>query len=264
MQIIKSRACISVLRMAMFSVLAMAGLIVAPAAQAQMKPAQRSEIEAIIKDYLLNNPDVLRDALVEMEKRGKAEEASQRQKAVADLSPKLFDSIHQVVLGNPKGKIQLVEFFDYNCGYCKKAMTDMMAILEKNSDVKVVLKEFPVLGPSSVEAAQVASALRQQFDGEKYLAFHQRLLQARGQVGKVQAMAAAKASGADMDKLEAALKSPAVSAGLQEVMQIADTLSLTGTPSYIVGDEVVIGAVGLPNLQAKIDNLRKCGKTACG
>ncbi len=264
MQIFKFLARMSPLRSAVLAVPAMALLMAAPAAQAQMKPAQRSEIETIIKEYLLNNPEVLRDALVEMEKRSKAEEASQRQKAVADLSPKIFDSTHQVVLGNPKGKIQMVEFFDYNCGYCKKAMTDMMEILSKNSDVKVVLKEFPVLGPGSVEAAQVASALRQQFDGEKYLAFHQRLLQSRGQVAKAQAMAAAKASGADMDKLEAALKTPAVSAGLSEVMQIADTLSLTGTPSYIVGDEVVIGAVGLPNLQAKIDNLRKCGKTACG
>ena len=114
------------------------------------------------------------------------------------------------------------------------------------------------------KAAQVASALHLQFDGEKYLAFHQRLMTARGQVGRAQALAAAKASGADMEKLEAAMNGEAVKSGLQEVMQIADALSLTGTPSYVVGDEVVVGAVGLQTLQGKIDNIRKCGKADCG
>jgi len=241
-----------------------AALSAPAAAQTQFNPAQRGEIESIIKDYLLKNPDVLREALVEMERRAKQDEESKRSAAVADLAPKIFNSRHQVVLGNPNGKIQIAEFFDYNCGYCKRAMADMMDIIKKNPDVRMVLKEFPVLGPGSVEAAQVAAALHQQFDGEKYLAFHQRLMSARGQVARAQALAAAKASGADMDKLEAALNSEAVKAGIQEVMQIADALSLTGTPSYVVGDEVVVGAVGQPTLQQKINNVRKCGKAACG
>lgn len=241
-----------------------AALSAPAAAQTQFNPAQRGEIESIIKDYLLKNPDVLREALVEMERRAKQDEESKRSAAVADLAPKIFNSRHQVVLGNPNGKIQIAEFFDYNCGYCKRAMADMMEILKANPDVRMVLKEFPVLGPSSVEAAQVASALHAQFNGEKYLAFHQRLLLSRGQVGKTQALAAAKASGADMEKLEAAIGGEQVRAGLQEVMQLADALSLTGTPSYIVGDEVVVGAVGIQALQAKIDNIRKCGKATCG
>lgn len=246
-----------------------AGILISSAATAQQRapsfsPAQKTEIEGIIKDYLIKNPDVLREALIEMERRSKADEAAQRAKAVTELAPKIFNSKYQVVLGNPQGKIQIVEFFDYNCGYCKRAMADMMEIIKNNPDVRMVLKEFPVLGPGSVEAAQVASALHEQFDGAKYLAFHQRLMSTRGQIARAQAMAAAKASGADMDKLEAALNGPAVKEGLQEVMSIADTLSLTGTPSYVVGDEIVVGAVGLETLQKKIDNIRTCGKTICG
>ncbi len=256
------------LRGARFVLPVIAGVMLSQAANAQapaqVNPAMRSEIESIIKDYLIGNPEVLRDALIELERRTKTDEAEQRRKAVADLSPKLFDSKHQIVLGNPNGNVRVVEFFDYNCGYCKKAMADMIAIIKKNPDVKMVLKEFPVLGPGSVEAAQVASALHQQFDGDKYLAFHERLMNTRGQIGKVQALAAAKASGADMTKLEAALTGEPVKAGLQEVMQLADALSLTGTPSYVVGDEVVVGAVGLTSLQAKVDNIRKCGKASCG
>jgi protein-disulfide isomerase len=255
----------NLLRMAAIALPLAAALFAAPvSAQTAFTPAQRTQIEAIIKDYLIKNPDVLREALIEMEKRSKADEAAQRAKVVADLAPKLFNSKNQVVLGNPNGKIQVVEFYDYNCGYCKRAMADMMDIIKKNPDVRMVLKEFPVLGPGSVEAAQVATALHQQFDGEKYLAFHQRLMSSRGQVARAQAMAAAKAVGADMDKLEAAINSDAVRAGIQEVMQIADALSLTGTPSYVVGDEVVVGAVGQPTLQQKIDNIRKCGKATCG
>jgi protein-disulfide isomerase len=236
-----------------------AGMLV----RGSMMPPERGQVEAIIKDYLLNNPAVVRMALEEMERASKAEEESKKQQAVADLSPQIFSSKFQTVLGNPDGKIQLVEFFDYNCGYCKHAVEDLATIMKSNSDVRIVLKEFPVLGPGSVEAAQVALALHKQFDGQKYWDFHQKLLASRGQTGRAQALSMAQETGADMDKLQADMKSDDVRSGLAEVMKIADTLGMNGTPSYVVGDEVVVGAVGAEQLQGKIDNLRKCGKTAC-
>lgn len=249
----------------LFALATAAGLLAgAGAASAQMNPAQRSEIEGIIKDYLLKNPEVLRDALVELEKRSKLEEASRREQALKELSPKIFNSNFQVVVGNPKGKIELVEFLDYNCGYCRRAMGDLVTLIKNNPDLRVVIKEFPVLGPKSVEAAQVAAALHKQFDGPKYWAFHQRLMLARGQVGKTEAMAAAQASGADMIRLQRDLESAEVRLAINEVMQIADALNLTGTPSYIMGDEIVVGAVGAAQIQAKIENIRKCGKANCG
>ena len=226
-------------------------------------PPERARIEAIVKDYLLRNPQVVRLALEEMERAAKSEEEAKRRQSVADLSPQIFRSKYQTVIGNPNGKIDLVEFFDYNCGYCKHAVDDLATLIKSNPDVRVVLKEFPVLGPGSVEAAQVALALHKQFDGVEYWDFHQKLLASRGHTGRAQALAAAKEAGADMDKLQADMANQDIRSGLSEVMRIADTLGLTGTPSYVVGNEIVVGAVGAEQLQGKIDNLRKCGKTAC-
>lgn len=226
-------------------------------------PTERAQVEAIIKDYLLKNPDVVRLALEEMERHNTAQEETRKQESVAKLSPQIFRSKYQTVLGNPNGKIELVEFFDYNCGYCKRALDDLAHLMKTNPDLRVVLKEFPVLGPGSVEAAQVALALHKQFDGPKYWEFHQKLLGGRGQVGKAQALAAATETGADINKLQADMTGDDVRAGLGEVMNIAETLGLNGTPSYIVGTEIVVGAVGADKLQSKIDNIRKCGKSDC-
>ncbi len=243
---------------------ALACALLAAPAGAEVSPAQRVEIEGIIKDYLLKNPDVLRDALAEMERKQKADEEQARSKAVADQAPLIYNSPRQAVLGNPNGKVTLVEFFDYNCGYCKKALDDLAKLVKEEPELRVVIKDFPVLGPGSVEAAEVATALRAQFKGDKYWQYHQKLLTMKGQIGKVQALAVAKELGADLTKLDKDLADPATRASIQEVMQIADTLSLTGTPSYVLANDVVVGAVGYDALKEKIVNVKKCGKTACG
>ena len=242
----------------------LAGLAAAMPAQAQVSPAQRTEIEGIIKDYLMKNPDVIREVLVEMERKQKADEESARTKAVTDLAPTLFNSSRQAVMGNPNGKITLVEFFDYNCGYCKKALDDVAKLVKAEPELRLVIKDFPVLGPGSVEAAEIATALRNQIKGDKYWQYHTKLMQTRGQIGKAQALALAKEMGADMDRLARDVASPETRASLQEVMMIADKLQLTGTPTFVLGDEVIVGAVGQDELRARIGNMRKCGKTACG
>ncbi len=233
-----------------------------PAAAAEFSPAQTKEIGDIVRDYLIQHPEVLRDAMVELDRREKAEQAAAREKIISG-NPHLFSSTHQAVVGNPNGKITLVEFFDYNCGYCKKSLEDLAKLMKDEPNLRVVLKDFPVLGPGSVEAAQVASALRNQFTGDKFWAYHQKLLSTRGQVGKAQALAVAKDMGADMGKLERDMANPDVRAGIAEVMQMADGLNLTGTPSWVVGKEVVIGAVGYDELKDKIGNVAKCGKAVC-
>ena len=240
-----------------------AALVTVPAS-AEMNATQRGEIEGIIKDYLLKNPDVLRDALAEMERKQKADDDAARARAVADQAPLIFNSPRQAVLGNPNGKVTLVEFFDYNCGYCKKALDDLAKLVKEEPDLRVVIKDFPVLGPGSVEAAEVATALRLQIKGDKYWQFHQKLLSTKGQVGKAQAYAVAREFGADIAKLEKDVADPATKASIQEVMQIADTLQLTGTPSYVVADDVVVGAVGYDALKARVENVKKCGKSSCG
>ena len=242
----------------------LAGLAAAPPAQAELSAPQRTEIEGVIRDYLMKNPDLIREVLVEMERKQKADEEAARSKAVTDLAPQLFNSARQAVLGNPNGKITLVEFFDYNCGYCKKALDDVAKLVKSDPDLRLVIKDFPVLGPGSVEAAEIATAMRNQAKGDKYWQYHTKLLMTRGQIGKAQALAVAKELGADMDRLAKDAASPETHASLQEVMMIADKLQLTGTPTFVLADEVIVGAVGQDDLRARIGNLRKCGKTVCG
>jgi protein-disulfide isomerase len=230
---------------------------------AQISPAQRGDIERIVREYLISHPEVLQEAMAELEKRTAEAEAAKHQAAVKEYSKEIFNSPRQVVLGNPKGDVTMVEFFDYNCGYCKRAMQDMLTLLKTDSNLKVVLKEFPVLGPGSVEAAKVAAAVHiQDKTGKKYLEFHQKLLGGRGQADKAHALAAAKDVGLDVGRIEKEMESPDVKAMLDESFKLAEALGLNGTPSYVVGKDVVVGAVGLDALKEQINSSR-CGKPSC-
>ena len=229
-----------------------------PAAAQDFSTAQRGEIEKIIKDYLIKHPEVLQEAMAELEKKQQLAESEKARSAVKNHSDALFNSPRQVVLGNPQGDVTFVEFFDYNCGYCKRALNDMVELMGKDPKLKVVLKEFPVLGPGSVEAAQVAVAVRMQDKtGKKYFEFHQKLLGGRGQVDKAKALATAKDVGLDMARLDKDLKSEEVAKTLDESMKLAEALGLNGTPSYVIGNDVVVGAVGQAALSQKIQAARQ-------
>jgi protein-disulfide isomerase len=220
--------------------------------------AQAREIENIVKNYLVQHPEVLQEAMEALDRRQKEAEADKARVTIKDNNATIFNSTHQVVLGNPQGKVTMVEFFDYNCAYCKRSLADMLDLLKTDSDLKFVLKEFPVLGPGSVEAAQVAVAARMQDpSGKKYMEFHQKLLGGRGPADKMRALAVAKDVGFDMARLEKDMNSDEVKATIEENMKLADALGVSGTPTYVVGDEVVVGAVGLGELRAKIKSERK-------
>jgi protein-disulfide isomerase len=242
-----------------------AGLVIAaqPAAAAEFSASQKAEIEAILKSYLLQNPEVLREAISELEKREKTAETEARGKILSDMGGPLYTSTHQAIIGNPDGKVTLIEFFDYNCGYCKRALGDLAHLLKDSPDLKVILRDFPILSEGSVEAAQVEAAVRLQLKGDKFWEFHQKLLSAHGPIGRAQALAAAKEAGLDMDKLNKDIAAPSIKEGIDEADQLGRSLALTGTPSYVIGDEVVVGAVGYEQLKAKLDNVRKCGKAVC-
>ena len=236
----------------------------APAGAQSFSPDQRGEIERIIKDYLLKHPELLQEVMSELEKRQTAADAEKHRGAIKELSATIFNSSRQVTLGNLQGDVTVVEFFDYNCGYCKRAMTDMMDLMKNDAKIKFVLKEFPVLGEGSMQAAQVAVAVRMQdkTGGKKYLEFHQKLLASRGSIDKARAVAAAKEVGLDVARIEKDLASEEVKATLEESYKIAEALGLNGTPSYVVGSDVVIGAVGLKVLKEKV-NTARCGKATC-
>jgi len=235
-----------------------------PAASAQsFSDSQRGNIETIVKNYLIAHPEVLEEAMAELGKRQAAAETEKHEASVAQNADKIFNSPRGVMLGNKDGDVSFVEFFDYNCGYCKRAMIDMLDLMKSDPKLKIVLKEFPVLGPGSVEAAQVAVAARMQDPaGKKYLDFHQKLLGGRGQADKAHAMAAAKDAGFDMARLEKDMSSPEVRATLEENFKLAEEMGMNGTPSYVIGKQVVVGAVGLDGLKEKI-GVARCGKATC-
>jgi protein-disulfide isomerase len=239
-----------------------------------MAQTQRGEIETIVKDYLakhpeaverivrqylLTDPDVLKDALAELIKRRRMVTSHiDRSAAVKTNAEQLLHSPHQVVIGNPTGNVTMVEFFDYNCGFCKRALSDMMTVLRDDKNLRIVLKEFPILGPGSVEAARVAIAVRMQdSSGEKYLAFHQKLLGARGHADSARAMAAARDSGVNMARLEKDVTGDEVRKTLDENMKLAHALGISGTPAYVIGDAVIAGAVGAVTLKDKIRAVAK-------
>src|ERR1700724_2431563 len=176
----------------------------APAASAQsFSDTQRGDIEAIVKNYLISHPEVLEEAMAELSKRQAAADTEKHVASITKNGETLFNSPRGVTLGNKDGDVTLVEFFDYNCGYCKRAMADMLDLLKNDGKLKFVLKEFPVLGEGSMQAAQVAAAARMQDKtGKKYLEFHLKLLGGRGQADKTRALAVAKETGFDVARIE--------------------------------------------------------------
>ncbi|MPZ41324.1 MAG: thioredoxin domain-containing protein [Rhizobiales bacterium] len=245
-------------------VLATAAVSTVNLALAQFSPAQRGEIEKIIRDYLLRNPEILQEVVQEMEKRQAVADAEKHRDAIKKHAEALFNSKRQVVLGNPQGDVTMVEFFDYNCGFCRKALTDKLELVRADPKLRLVLKEFPVLGEGSTQAAQVAVAVRMQdkTSGKKYLEFHQKMFASRGQVDKTRALAVVREIGFDAARAERDMNSDEVRLTLEEDFKLAEALGINGTPTYVFDGHVVVGAVGVEKLREAINTVR-CGKATC-
>ena len=232
-------------------------------AQSAFDAQQRQAIEQIVKDYLIKNPEVLQEAITELERRQQQEQKSAQVVALKEEREKLLNSPRSIVAGNPSGDVTLVEFFDYNCGYCKRALSDIKALMKVDPKLRVVLKDFPVLGPESVEASRVGLAVKQQIKGDKLFEYHTKLMETRGRVNGERALAVAREMGLDVDRLKKDMDSPEVRDTLQENVGLGDRLGLSGTPAFVVGDEIIGGAVGLEPLRQTIAGVRQCGKATC-
>jgi protein-disulfide isomerase len=242
------------------SALSLAG---AAAAQTSFTEEQRREIGTVVKDYLLKNPEVLQEALVELERRQQAAQDSARQSALKESNDALLNSPRDYVAGNPAGDITVVEFFDYNCGYCKRALTDLQALMKSDPKLRVVLKDFPVLGPDSIEASRVALAAKKQLKGDKLFEYHIKLMETRGRINGERAMALAKDMGVDAAKLQKDMEAADVKQTIQDNVVLGDKLGLSGTPAFVVGREVISGAVGVEPLRKTVAGVRQCGKAVC-
>jgi protein-disulfide isomerase len=223
-----------------------------------------NDMTQIIREYIVAHPEVLQESMAELEKRQTAADAEKARDTIKKNADALFNSTRQVVAGNPNGDVTLVEFFDYNCPYCKQAHGDMTSLIKSDSKLRVVYKDFPVLGPGSVAAAQVAVAIRMQDpSGAKSQAFRDALLGSRGPADKARALAVAREIGADVDRLETDVDSNEVKATLEENLKLAEQLGMNGTPSYVIGSDILVGAVGLPTLRDKVKTVRCAGAASC-
>jgi protein-disulfide isomerase len=215
---------------------------------------QRKAIEGIIHDYLLNNPDVLIEALRSAEDKVNREADAKATKILSDRASEVFDNPATPVGGNPKGNVTIVEFFDYRCPYCKQVLPALQALLKEDHGLRFVYKEFPVLGPASVTAAHAALAAQRQ---GKYEAFHTSMMAAKGQITEDTIYKVAGSVGLDVDRLKQDMAAPEIEQELKANLALAEALNIRGTPGFIIGKKIVPGALDLDALKDMIAEARK-------
>lgn len=222
----------------------------------ETQPLDKAGVEKIVREYLLENPELMLEVQDALEIKQTAAAQAGQKKIIADNHEMIFNDANDAVYGNPDGDVTIVEFYDYNCGYCKRAMPDMQALLKADPNVRFVLKEFPILGPDSMRTHVVTQAFKKLMP-EKYMDLHHALMSSPTSSNEDSAVAAAVALGADEAKLRELMKSKEVVTSFQNAYTIAQALNISGTPSYIIGDEMVPGAVGAEALTQKIAEQRQ-------
>lgn len=223
---------------------------------AEFTDQQKREMGDIIKEYLIQNPEVIREALQELERRQLAEANDKAKKTISERAKEIYQSEEDLVLGNAKGEVAVVEFFDYNCGYCKRAIPEVEKLIESDKSVKVIIKEFPILGPGSIFAAKAAIASRLQ---SKYVEFHNALTAAEGVKDDSNVLEIAKQVGLDVEKLKVDMESEAVADVIRRNYSLAEALSINGTPSFIIDDTLEPGYVSFDVLARHVASVHQNG-----
>jgi protein-disulfide isomerase len=236
----------------------------APASPASIafSPEQRKELETIIKEILLHNPEILLEAQNALEAKMDKIQAEKMAVAIKEYAGELFRPAASPIVGNAKGDVPVIEFFDYNCGYCKKAFLDVAKLIDRDKKVRVILKEFPILSKGSEEASRVALAVKLQ---GKYWEFHSAMLQSQGQANEASALRVAEKLGLDMARLRKDMASPEVKKEIDDTRELANKMGIQGTPHFIIGDRIVPGAPEnlTEQLGKHIADVRKDGCKVC-
>jgi protein-disulfide isomerase len=233
------------------------GLASAPAWAADpVTPEQREAFERIIHDYLLQHPEVLVQALQSAEDKMKADAEASTRTALVEKHQQLVADPTSPVAGNPNGDVTIVEFFDYRCPYCKEVEPSLEALLREDGKIRIVYKEFPILGKDSVTATRVALAALKQ---GKYDAFHAAMMATKGHIDEQVVMQVAKTAGLDLDRVKKDMQGQDVDDIIKRNYDLAQSLEIRGTPAFIIGGELVPGAVDIAALKEKIAAARKAG-----
>ena len=243
-----------------------AALAIAPAAPSVaadvFTPEQKKAIEGIVKDYLVANPELFLEIQSALEQKMEKVQAEKLQVALKDNAGEIYRRPDAPFAGNPAGDVTVVEFFDYNCGYCKRGLADIAKLVEKDPKIKVVFKELPILSKGSDEAARVALAARIQ---GKYWDVHRALLETKGQVNEAAALKIAEKAGLDIAKLKKDMIGPEVKGEIERVRQLAQKMGINGTPHFLVGERSIPGAPEdlFEQLTQLAADIRKNGCAVC-
>ncbi|MBI1418411.1 MAG: thioredoxin domain-containing protein [Limimaricola sp.] len=222
----------------------------------QMTDADRAAFRAEVRAYLLDHPEVLMEAINELDQRQQQAAAVADQQLVQDNASAIFNDGHSWVGGNPDGDITMVEFMDYRCGYCKRAFPDVDQLLKTDGNIRYIVKEFPILGPQSVLAAQFAIAVKQIAGDETYATVHNALMGYNSDITMASLGRMAQTLGLDMDAISAKMNSPEVAAVINANRQLAGTLQITGTPTFVVKDQMLRGYLPLAQMEQMVSQIR--------
>ena len=235
-----------------------AALVTAATLPAILRTANEKAIVDVVRNYLTENPEILVEMTTELEERQEAKQAELQKQVISDNADAIFRSPLAYSAGNPDGDVTVVEFFDYNCGYCRRAVPDLVKLIEQDDKVRVVFKELPIFGEESEGAAKAALAAGKQ---GKYFEMHQKLFSAPGKVDKDKALRAASELGLDIPQLEKDMEDPSIEQALAESKELAQKLELQGTPLYLVGDLTLPGAPDdlYDQLVARVTQIREKG-----
>lgn len=223
-------------------------------AAADFDGKDKEAIEKIVRQYILENPEIIAEAIENLRERERLAQEQAQRHALQMSRAQLYDNPLTPEYGNPKGDAVVVEFFDYQCGYCKRVFPTFMNVIESDKNIRVIWKELPILGPVSRFAARAAMAADRQ---DKYFEYHVALMQMRGRLTEKRVMETAKSVGLDMKRLIQDMGAPEIDRYLDETLQLAEALGINGTPAFLIGDRVVPGAVDEDQLRAIIAESRK-------
>lgn len=225
-----------------------------PAAAATLSPDQKNAIRALIRDYLVENPEIIDEAMDALREKKRLAKATRERQALSLYREALVSDPETPVVGNPQGDVTIVEFFDYQCGYCKRVFPALMKTVKNDGNVRLALKEFPILGPQSRFAAEASLASREQ---GKYRAFHMALMVVRGKLTEAKVMAVARSVGIDTGKLRKDMRATKIQTAIELNFKLADALGIRGTPAFIIGDRLVPGAISIETLRDLIAKARR-------
>lgn len=223
-------------------------------AQKALSTSEKNQVEKMIADYLMENPEALRAALENMQVHYANLEEERKKQALRQSAEELFRSKTDFTMGPDDAPITIVEFFDYNCGYCKRAFEPLMQTLQENTDVRLVFKELPILSESSQEAAEIALAIG---DRMKFLTFHTKLMTHKGAINSVFIDRTLEELDLSPAAIRKAAKSRDIAETLDNTQRLAAQLGISGTPAFIVNDELLPGALDKQQFDELIEGIRK-------